>query len=157
MKPNILISLVLATGSGVSAMHDSKTPVLNPASCFPGMVYCRDPPYNYRCDTTAHLLKDQTFAECEENCSCRSMASVVGGSNPPETVESKPQSDREPCGASCTWGYGWCRDRPYGYRCDTTGRLLQDKWHSSCDQACWCRCTETRPGLAFNHLGKTEL
>ncbi|KPM40285.1 hypothetical protein AK830_g6276 [Neonectria ditissima] len=158
MKHNILIAFILATGSSVVvAMHDSKTPVLNPASCFPGMVYCRNPPYNYRCDTMAQILKDRTRSECEDSCSCRYMASRVEGSNLAKTVESRPQPGRKPCGASCAWGYGWCQTRPYSYRCDERGRLLKDSGHSGCDQACWCGCTETSPVPSFNVMGKMEL
>lgn len=77
-------------------MHDSKVPILHVASCYPGMIWCRDPPYNYRCDTTSNLVQDRVHNDYEDNCTCRWMQSQLAGSSATETATiAARRQDRE--------------------------------------------------------------
>ncbi|KAH6984580.1 hypothetical protein BKA56DRAFT_317447 [Ilyonectria sp. MPI-CAGE-AT-0026] len=176
----ILFALVAAENNS-SNIHDSKVPILHVASCYPGMFWCRDPPYNYRCDTTSNLVQDRVHNVCEENCTCRWMQSQLAGPSATETativarrqdrgmqsrsegpsvtetvaIVARPQ-DR--CELNCAWGHGWCHSQPYSYRCDGSGRLLRDKGHDSCDTSCWCGCEESlREAALWDPVGKVEL
>ncbi|KAI8267468.1 hypothetical protein K4K58_007883 [Colletotrichum sp. SAR11_239] len=65
------------------------------------------------------------------------------------------QLDKRGCYIQCPLGNWYCEKSPYNYVCTNDGRFRKDKYDQSCENACWCTCDFTAPGIEKKDGGAT--
>ncbi|KAK2771021.1 hypothetical protein CKAH01_14509 [Colletotrichum kahawae] len=84
-----------------------------------------------------------------------SNAFVMSTENKATTNPELGQLDKRGCYIQCPLGNWYCEKSPYNYVCTNDGRFKKDKYDQSCENACWCSCDFTAPGIEKKDGGAT--